>query len=58
VLVGKIKGRNSAEDITIYKSLGIAVEDLASANFLYHRACEKDAGEALEIGGARKHGTT
>jgi ornithine cyclodeaminase len=57
-LLGKIKGRNSPQDITIYKSLGIAVEDLASANFLYNRACEKNAGESLEIGGARKHGTT
>jgi ornithine cyclodeaminase len=58
VLLGKIKGRNSSEEITVFKSLGIAVEDLASANFLYDRACEMDAGQAVEIGGTRQHGAT
>jgi len=58
VLLGKIKGRNSTEEITVFKSLGIAVEDLASANFLYDRACEMDAGQEVEIGGIRQHGAT
>ena len=58
VLLARIKGRNSPDEITIFKSLGIAVEDLASANFIYDRACELDAGEAVEIGGTRGHGST
>ena len=37
VLVGKIEGRRSAEEITAYKSLGHVVQDLASAWWLYSR---------------------
>jgi ornithine cyclodeaminase/alanine dehydrogenase-like protein (mu-crystallin family) len=35
VLAGKIDGRRSAEEITVYKSLGHVVQDLASAWALY-----------------------
>jgi ornithine cyclodeaminase/alanine dehydrogenase-like protein (mu-crystallin family) len=35
VLAGEIEGRRSAEEITIYKSLGHVVQDLASAWALY-----------------------
>jgi ornithine cyclodeaminase/alanine dehydrogenase-like protein (mu-crystallin family) len=35
VLAGEIEGRRSAEEITVYKSLGHVVQDLASAWVLY-----------------------
>jgi ornithine cyclodeaminase len=35
VLAGEIAGRRSAEEITVYKSLGHVVQDLASAWALY-----------------------
>jgi ornithine cyclodeaminase/alanine dehydrogenase-like protein (mu-crystallin family) len=35
VLAGEVKGRRSAEEITVYKSLGHVVQDLASAWALY-----------------------
>jgi ornithine cyclodeaminase/alanine dehydrogenase-like protein (mu-crystallin family) len=35
VLTGKAEGRRSPEEITIYKSLGHIVQDLASASWLY-----------------------
>ena len=35
VLMGQVEGRRSAEDITVYKSLGHIVQDLASAAALY-----------------------
>ncbi len=38
VLAGEIEGRRSAEEITIYKSLGHVVQDLASAWALYSQA--------------------
>ncbi len=38
VLAGKIAGRRSAEEITVYKSLGHIVQDLASAWALYSQA--------------------
>lgn len=53
VLEGSRPGRASATDITIFKSLGIAVEDLASAEFLYRRALETGAGQRVEMGGVR-----
>lgn len=38
VLSGKIEGRRTAEEITVYKSLGHIVQDLASAWTLYSQA--------------------
>jgi ornithine cyclodeaminase len=38
VLVEKIPGRRSAEEITVYKSLGHIVQDLATAWWLYSHA--------------------
>jgi ornithine cyclodeaminase/alanine dehydrogenase-like protein (mu-crystallin family) len=58
VLIGRKKGRSSHDEITIFKSLGIAVEDLASANFLYEQASSKNVGTTVVLGGSRSHGTT
>jgi ornithine cyclodeaminase/alanine dehydrogenase-like protein (mu-crystallin family) len=58
VLIGRKKGRTSRDEFTIFKSLGIAVEDLASANFLYEQATSKNVGVAVELGGSRSHETT
>jgi ornithine cyclodeaminase/alanine dehydrogenase-like protein (mu-crystallin family) len=38
VLAGEIEGRRSAQEITVYKSLGHVVQDLATAWFLYSQA--------------------
>src|SRR5436190_6040091 len=38
VIAGNKAGRESAEEITLFKSVGVAVEDLASAELVY-RAC-------------------
>lgn len=37
-------GRTSAEEMTLFKSLGLAVEDLAAAEYLYRKAREEGAG--------------
>ena len=37
VIDGKIKGRNNPEDITLYESLGIAIQDIAAAKYIYDR---------------------
>ncbi|HVF42646.1 MAG TPA: ornithine cyclodeaminase family protein [Pyrinomonadaceae bacterium] len=44
VLAGSKPGRTSAEEITLFESLGVAVEDLAAAKFLYDKARETGAG--------------
>jgi alanine dehydrogenase len=53
VLLGKVEGRRSPDDITLFKSLGIAVEDLAAAHHVYRKAVEAGAGVAVELGGGR-----
>jgi ornithine cyclodeaminase len=38
VLLGRVPGRRSAEEITVYKSLGHVVQDLAAASYLHAKA--------------------
>jgi len=48
VLLGRLPGRRSGDEITIYESLGVAVEDLASAHYLLRRAAEDNSGTLVE----------
>jgi ornithine cyclodeaminase/alanine dehydrogenase-like protein (mu-crystallin family) len=48
LLIGSKKGRTSANEITIFKSLGLAVEDLASADYLYRKAQKINKGAWVE----------
>lgn len=50
VLTKQKPGRTSPEEITLFKSLGLAVEDLAAANHLYRKAKESNAGTWIEFG--------
>ncbi len=56
VLEGKAPGRLRQSDITMFKSLGLAIEDLASAHYVAARAAELGIGTVLEIGGLRHEG--
>jgi ornithine cyclodeaminase/alanine dehydrogenase-like protein (mu-crystallin family) len=49
VLLGKRPGRQSKEEITLYKSMGHAIEDLAAANLVYTRAIQQGAGSIAKI---------
>lgn len=50
VLSGEKPGRTSPEEITIFKSVGIAIEDLAAAEYLYRKAKqEKGHGSWIEF---------
>jgi ornithine cyclodeaminase len=49
VLTGAQPGRTSREEITMFKSLGLAVEDLAAANYLYGKAKESNTGTWVEF---------
>ena len=44
ILAGSARGRTSRDEITLFKSLGLAIEDLASAAFLYEKARASNAG--------------
>jgi len=44
VLTGAASGRSDDREITIFKSLGLAIEDLAAAQFLYEKARQTKQG--------------
>lgn len=49
VLAGRAPGRASQDDITLFDSLGIAIEDLACAQLVYERARHADAGTVVDF---------
>lgn len=49
VLSGRVTGRQSPSDVTVYKSLGIAAQDLAAAAVILDRAAAESAGQLVEI---------
>jgi ornithine cyclodeaminase len=44
LLLGTKTGRNSERDITLFKSLGLAIEDVACADYLYKKASATNFG--------------
>ena len=49
VLTGTVGGRRSSEEITLFKSLGLAVEDLACARYLHAAAERAGAGTRVQL---------
>jgi len=49
VLAGGKTGRSSAGEITLYKSVGIAIQDVATAQLVYRKALEQNVGTNVEI---------
>ncbi len=49
VVTGKMKGRESDDEITIFKSNGLAVQDAATAKLVYDKAKEMLIGTEVEI---------
>jgi ornithine cyclodeaminase len=56
LLLGSCRGRQSEAEITVFKSLGLAVEDVAAAQLIYDNALKTGAGTRVELGGARDVG--
>jgi ornithine cyclodeaminase len=53
LVLGRIPGRGTAEDITLFKSLGLAVEDVAAAHLVLRAAVAEGVGALIELGGIR-----
>ena len=49
LLVGSKSGRTSLTDITLFKSLGLAIEDVACANYLHQKALSLDVGTWVNL---------
>ncbi len=53
ILIERAAGRRSRDEITLFKSLGLAVEDLAAAADVLAKAERDDVGTVVELGGMR-----
>jgi ornithine cyclodeaminase/alanine dehydrogenase-like protein (mu-crystallin family) len=51
IVSGRRSGRRSPEDIVVYKSSGVPIQDLVTAREVERRAIEADVGAVLELGG-------
>ncbi len=49
VLIGTRPGRQSSDELTVFRSMGLAVEDLAAAEYVVRRAQETGAGTTVEF---------
>ena len=49
LLLGRREGRRSEDEITVYKSMGHAVEDAAAASIVYRAAVEQGAGRKVSF---------
>ena len=49
VLIGAAYGRSTRDEITLFKSLGLAIEDLAAAAFLYQKAQRENLGAWVDF---------
>jgi len=49
ILAGAKPGRTAADEITLYKSVGIAIQDVATANLVYRKALERNIGSQFDI---------
>ena len=49
LVLGRAPGRKNDADVTIFKSLGMAVEDVVAADLVFRRASETGAGTELTL---------
>ena len=49
LIAGRVEGRRSPGEVTVFKSLGLAVEDVATAELVYERAVQHDVGAEHEF---------
>jgi ornithine cyclodeaminase len=53
VVAGLASGRTDDEEVTVFRGVGLAIEDLAAARLVYARAVDQGAGVRVELGGGR-----
>ncbi len=49
LIMGKIPGRTSEKEITVFKSVGIAPQDIVTADRIYRSALAKGVGQKVEM---------
>ena len=54
LLTGKHPGRTSPQEMTLFKSLGLAIEDVAAAHHVFERGRAEGVGTWVEIGAKKQ----
>jgi ornithine cyclodeaminase/alanine dehydrogenase-like protein (mu-crystallin family) len=49
VFAGMHPGRTGADEITLFESVGLAVEDVATARFAYEHALARGIGDKISL---------
>jgi len=49
LLTGKVAGRTQPDEITLFKSIGIALEDVAVGGWVYERARAEKIGREITL---------
>jgi ornithine cyclodeaminase/alanine dehydrogenase-like protein (mu-crystallin family) len=49
VLLGNAPGRSTPDEITVFKSVGMAVQDAVTAPIVYRRALERGMGQEVVL---------
>jgi ornithine cyclodeaminase/alanine dehydrogenase-like protein (mu-crystallin family) len=52
--IGRGEGRRDEKEVTLFKSLGLAIEDIAAASYVYAAAKRAGIGVEVDVGGARR----
>ena len=47
IVAGRVPGRREERDITLFESMGVALEDIAAAQLVYRKAKEQGIGQEL-----------
>ncbi|MCS6949880.1 MAG: ornithine cyclodeaminase family protein, partial [bacterium] len=47
IVAGRVPGRTDPAEVTLFKSLGVALEDVAVAHVVYRKALAQGVGQAL-----------
>lgn len=53
ILVGRVPGRTRPDEITLFESMGLAIEDLAAAYHVYRKRAEQTHGTWVEFAAER-----
>jgi alanine dehydrogenase len=49
IVTGKVPGRTSDDQITLFESLGVAIWDIAAANYIYDQCVKTGRGREIDI---------
>ncbi|MGG0644578.1 ornithine cyclodeaminase family protein [Sporosarcina gallistercoris] len=49
IISGKLSGRESDQEVTVFKSVGLAIADIVIAKYFYDKACKNKAGVTVDL---------